>query len=81
MSHEHHAKVLLEFIRSIDECIEDSATTGYVPVLDAVETARLLKALVNGAPAHAVDGEKTQRRIKRTSLTVSALTFQWKGAK
>ncbi len=80
MNHEHHAKVLLEFIRGIDECIEDAATTGHVPVLDAVETVRLLKALVSGAPAHAVDDEKTRRRIGRTPLTISALTFQWGGA-
>ena len=80
MSHEHHAKVLLEFIREIDGCIEDSATTGCVPVLDAVETVRLLKALVRGAPVHETDDEKIKRRIRRPDLTVTALTFQWGGA-
>lgn len=86
MSHEIHAKALLMAISQIDECIAEAVDTGAVPVLDAVEMARLLRALVAGAPSHKVNRESLRRRLDRMQAsaenpvartTVTAVGVEW----
>jgi hypothetical protein len=61
----YHGEGLLMLIREIDDLIEQSTETGALPVLDAVGTSKLLKALVRGDREHLQDEERVKRRLAR----------------
>lgn len=69
-----HGRVLLSFINMIDDLIQESASDGMVPVLDAVSTVRLLKALVRGAPAHEPERAGTKARISSSAVRGTKIT-------
>lgn len=46
---EFHARALLATIADIEKLCEDTLSRGHTPFLDAVETAKLLRALVSGS--------------------------------
>lgn len=48
-----HATVFLAFLASIDDHVHESTAQGARPLLDAVETVRLLRALLEHRPVHA----------------------------
>lgn len=71
MTHKWHGKALLMAIRHIDSFVEECSVDGSVPVLDAVETSRLLKALVRADESHRPDVDTAMRRLSR--MQTSAL--------
>ena len=71
MTHKFHGKALLMAIRDIDNFVEECSADGSVPLLDAVETSRLLKALVRGDAAHRPDIERGMRRLSRMKVSAS----------
>ena len=75
-----HARALLITIKQLDEFIERSVTTGDVPLLDAVEASKLLKALVYHQRSYSPDLDSVRRRAARSEsgYTVSAIGISWK---
>lgn len=77
-----HGATLLEFVKDIDAHILSTVDTGQVPVLDAVEVSRLLKALIVHAPEHSIDHEKTYARMRRgmasgAGYALASVSFAW----
>lgn len=76
-----HGQILVSFVQRIDECIAQSVDTGRVPVLDAVETSRLLKALIVAQKSYDPDVAAGEARAIRgrddAGFTVMVLSFGW----
>lgn len=59
---EFHGRQLLTMIAEIDDLCEAASSQGVVPFLDAVETAKLLRALVTGAGEYKANRERLDQR-------------------
>jgi predicted kinase len=70
MKHELLAAVLPLAIEALESHIAAALDEGSVPVIDAVETVRLLRALVSGAREYHVNVESVQRRLSRMQASV-----------
>lgn len=81
MSHETHAHVLLDFIEAIEGRVYESLQDGSIAMIDANETARLLRALVQAAPRHFVSREAADRKhaaVRNGALiSYSIITTGW----
>ncbi len=67
---EFHGRMLVDTIEQIDAFILRAFSEGGVPVLDAVEVAKLLRALVSGAPRYTIDAETLHKRFARMKASV-----------
>lgn len=72
-----HGAFLVDMVKQMDEFIEISASSGHLPVLDAIGTARLLKALIRGDHSFDPKNENllTRRARFRQSVNLSMLDF------
>lgn len=59
----HHGRGLLAMIAEIETLCEEALSQGHAPLLDAVSTAKLLRALVAGAPNYTPDDERISQRL------------------
>lgn len=58
-----HARTLLLLIGDIEDHAERSLAIGHAPLLDAVETAKILRALVAGASEYKPNEERLRQRF------------------
>lgn len=82
MSTPFHGFMLITAIEQIDAHILSSVDHGHVPMLDAVETAKLLRALVRGDETHSIDRDSLKRRFARSrafggGIATYALAIEW----
>ena len=66
-----HGRALLATLECIDSLIERAVTDGAVPVLDAVEMAKLLRALIRGEGRYEPNIDALRTRLDRMQASVS----------
>lgn len=59
-----HARTLLSLIQDIEDHAERALSAGYAPLLDAVEMAKVLRALVAGAREHKPNVDRMRQRFE-----------------
>lgn len=77
---EFHGAQLLAAIVALETRCENALSEGYAPLLDAVETAKLLRALVSGAGDHSINAELVQKRVglaRSRGSIIYALPIAW----
>ncbi len=78
---EFHGARLIETITGIEAQCEEALSQGYAPLLDAVEIAKLLRALVSGAEEYEPNAQLVRQRfaLARTrGYQVSAPRLAWR---
>lgn len=77
---EFHGARLLAAIVEIETLCEDALSQGHAPLLDAVETAKLLRALVSGAAEYSSNVELVRKRAdlaRSRGSIIYALPIAW----
>mgnify|MGYP003443800837 FL=1 len=77
---EFHGRQLLTMIAEIEDLCDDASSQGYAAFLDAVSTAKLLRALVTGAGEYRLDSERRARRFhlaRANGYLVGSVPVAW----
>jgi hypothetical protein len=75
-----HARTLLLLIGDIEEHAERALSVGHAPLVDAVEMAKILRALVSGAREYKPNEERLMQRFelaKTRGLGMSGGFREW----
>lgn len=77
-----HAIALLRMIEGLEDQIDMASGMGHVPLLDAVEVKRILRALVRGDESYKPDEESLKEKARRlqsgAGYTVFPPPIMWK---